>query len=114
MKKVLVLLGLAGSSWLFSACTWVALTHTGETVSVVKPQHVRACRSLGSVTSEVASEVAGAKRSPAKVSKELESLARNNAVEMRGDTLVEGSPIKHEKQKFKTIAKQSFKVYRCR
>lgn len=99
---------------MFSGCTWVKLNNKGETVSVVEARYAKACKVVGQITSKVIVDVGGIKRSPNKVARELETLARNDAAQLKGDTLVIGSPIRTVRiSKFKKNARRTFKVYRC-
>lgn len=102
MKKHLLIWFLAFS---LSACTWVKLTPGAEKVRVLSAQEVQSCTKKGKTTVSVKADVAGIERSQEKVKTELETLARNSAVELNGDTVVPTSEIKD--------GKQTFDVYRC-
>jgi hypothetical protein len=69
------------------SCTWVKLTEDGAQVRVLKTQPDN-CRNLGRTTSVSRAEVARIQRNEDKVALELETLARNHAVGMGGDTIV--------------------------
>ena len=90
---------------LIAGCTWVKPTIEGEKVRVLDASEVTSCKSLGSTTASLADKVAGVKRKPQKVQKELETLARNSAAELGGDTIVALSEVLN--------GKQTFAVYRC-
>ena len=98
VASLLVCLGLAG-------CTWVKLTSEGETVSVTNTVDA-ACKKLGTTTSIGRSELASIDRNKDKVAIELETLARNHAVGMGGNTIVAQGPVTQEGQ-------QTFSVYHC-
>ena len=90
---------------LLTACTWVKLDAAGEKVRVLTAQEVGGCKELGKTHAMLRSTVAGVERNEEKVKSELETLARNAAGGMGGDTVVPASEI--------TDGKQTFMVYRC-
>ncbi|MFB3076437.1 MAG: DUF4156 domain-containing protein [Lysobacterales bacterium] len=96
--SLLFSIGLAG-------CTWVKLTNEGEKVTVTSSVN-SACKKLGSTTSIGRSELASIDRNEAKVATELETLARNHAAGMGGNTIVAQGPVTKEGQ-------QTFSVYEC-
>lgn len=104
MSQKMVFL-LAFSLLLLAGCTWVKPTAEGEKVRVLEAKEVTSCKSLGSTTATLADKVVGIKRKPQKVKKELETLARNSAADLGGDTIVATSEV--------VSGKQSFAVYRC-
>lgn len=91
---------------LLSACTWVTLTPQGEQVSIATLSAVSDCEHVGKTTVSTLNKVAGFNRYEESMQDELNKLARNSAVELKGDTVVPSSPIKD--------GKQVFDVYRCR
>jgi len=90
---------------LFNGCAWVDLTETGRAVRVMQSHEVMGCKSLGHTTVTIADKVGGMQRQQHIVANNLETLARNAAADMQGDTIVAASPIKDGKQKFD--------VYKC-
>lgn len=102
MKNWIFLIIVAFS---FTACTWVKLTPEGEKVRVLSVDEVKNCKKLGKTRAMLKDKVAGVHRNEEKVKKELETLARNSAVDMGGDTVVAVSDIEE--------GKQVFDVYRC-
>jgi uncharacterized protein YidB (DUF937 family) len=99
-------------NWLFAlscltvgACSWVSLTPEGEKVRVLDASEVVTCKELGNTTVSSLAKVAGINRNEAEVAKELSKLARNAAVEMKGDTVV---PITAVEKGVRTYA-----VYKC-
>ncbi len=88
-----------------AGCTWVDVKPQGEKVRVLTPQEVTHCRMLGRVTSNTAASVLVFVRGRAKVQEEVNSLARNNAGDMGGDSVVPTGPL--------IEGEQSFNVYRC-
>jgi len=88
------------------ACTWVKPTDGGAGVVVSDGAGVSNCVRKGSVDSVLKSRVAGVDRNATKVAGELETLARNEAALMGGDTIVAESAA--------LDGTQTFGVYRCR
>lgn len=89
---------------LLSACSWVKLTPEGEKVTIVKAAHVTNCKFAGTTTVSVKARTLG-ERDPGKVKTELENLARNEAIKLKGDTIVAVTEVKD--------GEQVFKVYQC-
>ena len=87
-------------------CTWVPLTSEGENVRVLQASAVSGCQKVGEVTSKTSDRIIIFARSDWKIRKELESLARNESVDLNGDAVV---PIGTQKD-----GRQSFEVYRCK
>ncbi|MBD3670338.1 MAG: DUF4156 domain-containing protein [Gammaproteobacteria bacterium] len=102
MYKIVPLLLLA---FTIQACTWVKLTPEAEKVRVLSATEVESCKTVGKTTVSLKADIAGIDRNQEKVKKELETLGRNHAADMGGDTIVPASEIKD--------GKQSFDVYRC-
>ncbi len=88
------------------ACTWVKATEAGAQVVVSDGAGVNNCERKGEVEAALKSRVAGFERNATKVAGELETLARNEAAKMGGDTIVAESTVRD--------GKQTFGVYRCR
>lgn len=99
------LIALLASSLLITACSWIDLTAKGEKVRVLDANEVTRCRVLGQTTASVTDTVAGLKRKEHIIKENLETLARNSASEMGGDTIVPMSKIEN--------GKQTFRVYKC-
>ena len=88
-----------------SACTWVDVTEEGEKVRVMSLAEVTACKRVGKTTVRTTAGLAGLDRYEDKVQAELNTLARNSAVDVGGDTVVPiGSPDE---------GRQVFEIYRC-
>ena len=83
-----------------SACTWVKPTPEGEQVRVATAGEVEGCERKGEVTASLKSRVGGYERKPGKVAGELETLARNEAATMGGNTVVGESTVKDGSKKF--------------
>ena len=102
MRKII---GLGLLVLLLSACSWVKLTPEGEKVTVAKAAHVSSCKFTGTTTVSVRSDVASVDRDIKTVKTELETLARNEAGKLNGDTIVPASDVKN--------GEQIFRVYQC-
>jgi hypothetical protein len=104
MKKGLFLL-IFSAMLVTSGCAWVKLTPEGEQVRVLGSGQVSACKKIGKTTVSVLAKVGFASRSEKLVREELETLARNSAGNMGGDSIVPISGIEE--------GEQSFDVYKC-
>lgn len=93
--------------WLpLAGCTWVKLEAEADAVVVAAAEAVTDCERLRSTRVSVLDHVGVLKRKQSKVARELETLARNNALEFGGDTVVAAGPV--------AAGEQSFIIYRCR
>ena len=101
MRSVIAALLIA----MLSACTWVKLTEEGETVTVVSAVN-SSCKRLGSTTSTTKADIASFDRKSKKVATELQTLARNSAAKMGGDTISAESEVSEN-------GEQTFGIYRC-
>lgn len=88
-----------------ASCAWVKTTPSGEKVRVLSADEVSSCKELGTTTASLKDKILGINRNKEKVQKELETLARNSAARMGGDTVVPASDIKDGEQRFT--------VYKC-
>jgi hypothetical protein len=88
-----------------SSCTWVKLTEEGARV-LVQTTVQSDCERLGRTTSMSKAEIAKVDRKESKVATELETLARNHAVGMNGNTIVAEGEMTED-------GKQTFIVYSC-
>ncbi len=89
-----------------SACTWVKLTDAGKSVRVANIGEAADCERVGEASAHVLDKVAFVKRSREKQARELATLARNEAGQMGGNTVVAMSAIENGSRRFA--------VYRCR
>lgn len=103
MKMRLFIVALIGL--LFQACTWVELTPEGKKVELRTIDQIQDCKKLGTTTVSLKDDVIGIKRNPEKVLEELRVLARNNAVELKGNVVVPISEVKD--------GKQTYAIYAC-
>ncbi|MFQ5344534.1 MAG: DUF4156 domain-containing protein [Mariprofundus sp.] len=105
MKKISWLLCIAVI--VLGGCSpWVEPTSEALNVRVAYLSQINGCKKLGRVTVSVLDEVAFISRSEEDMSEELETLGRNSAAEMKGDTIVAMSKI--------VDGEQTFDVYRCK
>ena len=88
-----------------TGCTWVELTEDAKTVSVVSSVD-DSCKRLGSSVATTKADIARIDRSSKKVGTELETIARNAAARMGGDTISAESEISE-------AGEQTFGIYRC-
>jgi len=103
IKKILVTNIMLFS---LSACTWVELAPEAEKVVVLSQTEVTKCKELGNTTASVKYEVGGFNRDMKTITNELQTLARNSAVELKGDAIVAvGEVVK---------GAQKYKIYQCR
>lgn len=103
MKKLS--LTLIAAAAVASSCTWVKVSEKGSSVAVANAANVRGCEEVREVTVSVTNKVGFIKRDADKVATELANLARNEAVNFSGDTIVPSSTIEN--------GRQSFNVYKC-
>ena len=99
---------LAGSLLLTASllsCAWVKPTPEAKDVGVASAVEVAGCKATGSTRVSVMDKVAGVRRGYTKVSEELETLARNSAVQLGGNTIVPTSEV--------VDGSQTFDVYQC-
>jgi hypothetical protein len=97
---------VAGVAVIASGCTWVKLTAGGEGVHVGTQAEVASCKKLGATHAKTSTKAAFFARSPKKIDQEIEGLARNEAADMGGDTIVAQGPTSSE-------GRRSFDVYKC-
>ncbi len=90
---------------LLSGCTWVDLKPKAEKVRVLDPQEVGRCKEVGRVVANTKDKIGFIARSKDTVKEEVDRLARNNAADLGGDTIVPSGPLIN--------GEQPFKVYRC-
>ena len=86
-------------------CTWVPLAEGAAEVRVASPEELASCKRVGGTTATVAGKAGVFFRGKEKVREELETLARNEAVTLKGDTVSPETPVENGSRKFG--------VYRC-
>ncbi len=105
MKRISLTL-LVAAVVLPGCSPWVEPTNDALNVRVAYLSQIDGCKKLGRTTVSVLDKVAFISRSEEKMSDELETLGRNSAAEMKGDTIVAMSKI--------VDGEQVFDVYRCK
>jgi len=98
------LLFVAAIGWP-AACSWVHLQPEGEQVRVTSMEAVAQCQRVGKTTVSTLSKLMGLHRYEESMRDELNTLARNSAVELGGDAVVPIGDIED--------GRQVFEVYRC-
>lgn len=89
-----------------SACAWVKPSEQGAHVKVAEASEVGHCRKVGTSTVSVMDKVMGVPRGYRTMAEELANLARNEAPNLQGDTVVPIGDIVN--------GQQQFEVYDCR
>lgn len=102
MMRNLFLATIAG---LLAACTWVETKPGAENVEVLEQARVAKCERLGKTRVQVLESFAGLDRHDKEIAEDLAQLARNNAVEMGGDTVSPLTPVEQ--------GERQFGIYRC-
>jgi hypothetical protein len=95
---------IVAAAFLLSACATVKLTEEGEKIRVLDPSEVTSCKNLGRSTASVTAKVVF-DRPEESVAEELQTVARNAAARMNGDTIVPLTVIEN--------GTQTFVVYKC-
>lgn len=105
MRPIATLALAAFLTTFVAGCAMVSLTSDGERIRVLNPAEVSSCRELGKTSTSVTATALGVPRPPETIAKELETIARNSAANMNGDTIVPLTVIKD--------GQQTFVVYKC-
>lgn len=105
MKLAIVRGGTVLLGALALACTWVKVSEGGEAVRVAKRSSVANCESKGRTHAQTTDRVVIFARREQPIQLELETLARNEAALMGGDTIVPATSIED--------GRQTFDVYSC-
>lgn len=103
--RILVVLAISGTI-LLSGCAWVKPSLDSQQVIYQPIEAVSQCRKMGVARVKTLSKVVIVPRSADLVRNELITLAKNEAVIMRGDTVAADGPVQD--------GAQAFGVYRCR
>ncbi len=88
-----------------TACQWVKPTDAGHQVSLVKLAHIMNCEKLGATTSKVKARVGLVRRKEREVVDDLVILAKNEAAQIGGDTIIAEGKLNE--------GQQTFDIYRC-
>lgn len=105
MNSVNRLILVAAISAIFAGCASPKLNLGGEKVRVLSPDEVSSCRQLGKTTSSVMNSVVGIDRPAESIAEELETLSRNSAANLGGDTIVPLTVVEN--------GQRTFLVYKC-
>jgi hypothetical protein len=98
---------IASLALLAGAWSWVKLSPEGESVRVATAAQVATCKTIGTTHSKTSSKAWIFARGQKSIDQEVEFLARNEAANMGGNTIVAQGPTSSE-------GRRSFDVYRCR
>lgn len=90
---------------LLAGCTWVQPEPGTQSVAIRSADEITRCEARGETSASVRHRVAAIERKPGKVADELDTLARNSAMEMGANVIVPLGPVKD--------GKRSYGVYRC-
>ena len=90
---------------LLVGCAWVKLSPGAEDVRVLNDDEVSQCQSLGKTTVSLKAEILGIKRNREKTRFELETLARNSALNLKGNSIVVDSDIEN--------GQRAYRIYHC-
>ncbi|HRH76624.1 MAG TPA: DUF4156 domain-containing protein [Cellvibrionaceae bacterium] len=93
-------------SALLTSCAWVTPTTRGQAIAYLQPAQVQSCQKLGRVSVETVNKVALMQRDAVKVQNELITMAKNEAVVLKADTIAPESEV--------TDGRQTFLAYKCR
>ncbi len=91
--KTSVLMIMVSAAAVLASCTWVKPTDASLNVRVAYLSQIETCKKLGRATVSVLDKVAFISRAEEDMADELETLGRNAAAEMNGDTIVAMSKI---------------------
>ena len=91
---------------LLSGCAWVTPTTRGQAIAYLQPNQVQSCQKLGRVSVETVSKVVLLSRDAKTVQNELITMAKNEAVVLKADTIAAETEIDE--------GRQTFGAYRCR
>jgi len=105
MPKAKLLLPLLAVVTFAAGCVFVQPTEGGKKVRVLAAAEVDRCRSLGTLTSQVADTVGAIPRSREAVEDDVLLNAKNAAAAQNADTIVATSEMKK--------GSQTFSMYRC-
>jgi len=96
---------VAAISTVIAGCAAPKLNKGGTKVRVLSPDEVTSCRELGKTTSSVMDKVVGIGRSAESIEEELETLSRNSASNLGGDTIVPLTVVEN--------GQRTYQVYKC-
>jgi hypothetical protein len=88
-----------------AACQWVPLTPAGKQVRVVSAADVADCKEIATVTGKTTVTVGPMARNEAKIEREIEALARNDAATSGANAIVPKGPVEWDQR--------TYVAYRC-
>lgn len=91
---------------MLAGCSWVKLEEGAERVNLVGEERVDDCQKLGRTRVQVAHQIGFIPRNEEAIQENLNDMARNQAIEMGGDTI---APLEAAEE-----GRQQFGIYRCR
>lgn len=94
------------STTALSGCTWVALAPDADGVQIGETNALDDCVQVGTTKARTKTSVWIFSRSDKKVAEELTTLARNDAPELGGNTVVAEGPVSAD-------GAQRFAIYKC-
>ena len=99
---------MAAAACLYATgCTWVKLEDAGKRIRVAsESDQVSACTPKGEIDVSVKDRIAFVRREAAKVSDELETLARNQANTLGADTIFAKGPV--------VDGRRGYSAYQCK
>ncbi len=89
-----------GLSISFTSCSWVGAKKESHFIALVKPSSVQHCKKIATTRSKSVSKVLFVNRSYDKVMSELITLAKNEALVLKGNTIVAEGPYEQGSQLF--------------
>lgn len=93
------------AAFLLAACSFIPVTPGADRVVLLPDNFVGNCKLLGQTNAMVPTKFGFIEHGSESIEKNLQSIARNDAVAMGGDSIVKASAIKE--------GRQSFKIYKC-
>ncbi|MFT5611080.1 MAG: hypothetical protein ACI9LU_001579 [Polaribacter sp.] len=89
----------------FTGCTWVKNSPEASSVRVVPMDRVADCKNVGNVSTNTVDNISVVNRNAAKVERELETLAQNEAAQSGADTIVATTKV--------VDGRRTFAMYKC-
>jgi hypothetical protein len=106
MTRIATFACMLATAATIAGCAWVRPDPGADRVHVRSAAEARNCERLGTVGTSITARFGPVPRHQRRVAEELETLARNEALSMNGNTIVPmGVPVE---------GRQNFEVYRCR
>jgi hypothetical protein len=106
IRSLIIATTLSISTMALSGCTWVALAPDADGVRIGASDALDGCRQVGTTKARTKTRVGIFARNEKKVAEELTTLARNDAPELGGNTVVAEGPVSAD-------GVQRFAIYDC-